>query len=486
MYRFIQQRYRSNTFLFWCLLAAAVWYGLISLVNHYCFRTYSLDLGLYTNALYDYAHFQMNDSLVFKSGAENLLADHLDLYLPLLSPLSYLLGTYTLPLIQIAAVLFGGAGVYRLMQKWFPDTRISNYALLYFLFFYGIISAMAFDYHSNVVATMFIPWLFLALENRQFRRAWIFVILIVIAKENMSLWLLFVTLGLSWKYRKDKAVRMHAIGMAVFALLYFVAVIGWIMPALSNDGKYAHFYYSRLGTNSAEALLYLLSHPVDSFKLLFVNHSGETLFDYVKAEMWVFLVLSGFMLLRKPVYLFMLIPIVAQKVYNDNTGMWGIVQQYAVEFAPITAIGTFDVIGKWRGKRLQSLLSVLMVAISIGLSVRLMDQTIAYMEKARIRVYKAAHYSREFSIDRAYEVMKLIPDSAAVSAQSAFVPHLALRDSMYTFPEIGKATYILISPLDNAYPLTPERFQTISDSLVNNPNWRSVYCTKAFILLKRK
>lgn len=486
MYRFIQQQYRNNGFLFGCLLAATVWYGLISLVNHYCFRTYSLDLGLYTNALYDYAHFQLNDSIVFKAGSENLLADHLDLYLPFLAPLSYLFGTYTLPLVQIVAILFGGTGVYRLMQKWFPDTRIPRYALLYFLFFYGIISAMAFDYHSNVVAAMFVPRLFLAMENRHFKRAWIFVILIVIAKENMSLWLLFVTAGLGWKYRKDKMVRMHTVGMAAFALLYFVAVIGWIMPAMSNDGKYAHFYYSRLGNNGVEALLYLLSHPVEAFKLLFVNHSGEPMFDYVKTEMWVFLALGGFLLIRKPVYLFMLIPVVAQKVYNDNTGMWGVVQQYAVEFAPILAIGTFDVIGTWKGRRLQSVLSVLMVAISVGLSFRLMDYTIAYTEKARVRVYKAAHYNREFPIDRAYEVMNLIPGSAVVSAQSAFVPHLALRDSIYTFPEIGKATYILISPLDNPYPLSRERFQTISDSLVNNSNWRSVYCTKAFILLKRK
>ena len=40
----------------------ALVYGLIAFVNHYCFRTFGLDLGVYTNALYDYAHGQWNDA----------------------------------------------------------------------------------------------------------------------------------------------------------------------------------------------------------------------------------------------------------------------------------------------------------------------------------------------------------------------------------------------------------------------------------------
>ncbi len=80
-------------------------YSLISLVNHYCFRTYALDLGAYTNALYDYIHLQWNDSSVFKEVPENLLSDHFDLYLILFSPFIYLFKTYTLLIIQIISVL---------------------------------------------------------------------------------------------------------------------------------------------------------------------------------------------------------------------------------------------------------------------------------------------------------------------------------------------------------------------------------------------
>jgi len=99
-------------------------YALISLVNHYTFRTYALDLGLYTNALYDYAHLQWNDSTVFKEVAVNLLSDHFDLYLIIFSPFGFIFQTYTLLIIQIIFVLIGGIGVYQYLMFTNNNSRL--------------------------------------------------------------------------------------------------------------------------------------------------------------------------------------------------------------------------------------------------------------------------------------------------------------------------------------------------------------------------
>lgn len=77
-------------------LAFPIVYSLIVFYNHHCFRTFALDLGVYTNALYDYSHLQWNDAGVFKTEARNLLSDHLDLSLILIAPFSLLFGQYTL------------------------------------------------------------------------------------------------------------------------------------------------------------------------------------------------------------------------------------------------------------------------------------------------------------------------------------------------------------------------------------------------------
>ena len=141
------------------LTAAAVLYALISLVNHYLFKTYALDLGLYTHALYDYANFRMADCSLFRPQAQNLFSDHFDLYLPLLSPLVYVFGSYTLLLVQIVAALLGGWGVYKLISLYTDDGLMPVLAASVFFVSFGVIHAIAFDFLSNVLTSMMWPWL---------------------------------------------------------------------------------------------------------------------------------------------------------------------------------------------------------------------------------------------------------------------------------------------------------------------------------------
>jgi uncharacterized membrane protein len=69
--------------------AFAVIYAAISWVNHYLFRTYAFDLGLYNHTIYDYFHFRFNDSLLIEPihRQRNQLGDHFDLMLMLVAPL---------------------------------------------------------------------------------------------------------------------------------------------------------------------------------------------------------------------------------------------------------------------------------------------------------------------------------------------------------------------------------------------------------------
>jgi hypothetical protein len=117
----------------------ALVYGLIAFVNHYCFRTFALDLGVYTNALYDYAHGKWNDATLFKEQPRNLLSDHLDFTLIFLGPISHLLGQYTLQFAQICFVLLGGLGIYKfLLEKNVNSTLAFIGALHFFFVFWDI------------------------------------------------------------------------------------------------------------------------------------------------------------------------------------------------------------------------------------------------------------------------------------------------------------------------------------------------------------
>ena len=135
-------KYKINNYLILTIIIFGLLYSLISLVNHYNFRTYALDLGAYTNAMYDYIHFQWNDSTVFNEIKENLLADHFDLYLIIFSPLSLIFKTYTLLIVQIFMILFGGIGVYRYFSISKSKYNVALLATIYFYMFFGVFSAV--------------------------------------------------------------------------------------------------------------------------------------------------------------------------------------------------------------------------------------------------------------------------------------------------------------------------------------------------------
>lgn len=483
----IREKLSRDRFLWISLSIFAVLYALVSLVNHYCFRTYTLDLGLYTNALYDYSHFQWNDSTVFKEVPENLLADHFDLYLVIFSPLSWIFGSYTLLIVQIAAVLFGGVGIYRYFGIQDVSGRTSKAALIFFLLFFGIFSALSFDYHSNVVAAMLVPWFFYAFRKRNFRVALLWLLAILISKENMSLWTAFIVLGLLCESFRNKEARSFLLLCFGISVGWFLLVTGWIMPALAASGRYAHFDYAVLGKNAGEAIRHLLEHPLDSLKVLFTNHNEKEHGDWVKVEFHVIiLVAGGWLLLRKPQYLLMLVPLYFQKLFHDDVAMWGIDQQYAIEFAPILTIGAFNAILSADKLRARKILTILVLLGGLISTVRVMDHTIAYTQKARIRIYKKAHYEREFNISVVYKKLGLIPENAVVSAQSALLPHLAWRDQIYQFPIVKNAAFLVYSPKDNPYPLDTIEFKKQIDSIWQTGRWQIRVENPELVILQRK
>ena len=430
------------------ITVAGVLYCLISLVNHYLFKTYALDLGFYTHIMYDYAHFRIDDYFIFSRAPRCVLSDHFDLYLMLLSPLIYVFGSYTLLIVQIAGVLLGGWGVYKLITLYTDDDLLPVFAMAAFYFSFGIIHALAFDYHSNVLTAMMLPWLLYFLKQRCFGLTSLFVVLFVIGKENMSLWLFFIAIALMWDYRKDKKALWHLAAYAVFALAYFFIINMVVMPALGGSGggfsRYAH-----LGDNYLDIAHNLLSHPGEALKLLYVNTSGLSRYDGVKEEFYLCALTTGMLLtLLKPNYLIMLIPLVAQKMLAVDGTFWGISLQYSVEFMPVLVISSFMVIAKLKKRVWRLTLAGAMVLSVVLTTFYTIGVPKTHVWLDQLCVYQGRHYEqKKFDADYARELIRQIPDDATVCAATMFVPHLAMRDWIedFAWTTNTNAEYVLIT-----------------------------------------
>jgi uncharacterized membrane protein len=168
----------------------------------------------------------------------------------------------------------------------------------------------------------------------------------------------------------------------------------------------------------------------------------------------------------------MLLPIFFQKLFHDNFHLWGVYAQYCIEFAPVLAIGVFVVLSKLKSVKSQYLLASVILIGCLVSTVKMMDRSAIFTNKSTVRFYQSAHYVRNYDVNTVHRQLAAIPADAIVSAQSPFLPHLSLRESIYQFPTIKDAEFIVLSRLEGPYPLNEEQFREALESITLSKSWR--------------
>ena len=459
----------------WAWLIAVVAFALFSLIsfsNHILFRTYALDLGLYTNALYDYAHFRFANTSLFLPENKNLLADHFDLYLMIFSPLSWIFKSYTLLIVQAMAVIIGGFGMYFLLNENDETRPFKIWGMALFYLFFGTLAAFAYDYHSNVISAMALPFFFLMVERKAWKKAFALLVFMCLGKENVSLFLFFVSLGIFWKYFKSKESRKYILLFSGFSIVYFLFMVKWVMPTIAGEKAFVHFgKYPILGGDMTAAIKFIIIHPLEFIRLLFINHMPEDL-TYANDKIDFFEVLyiaGGWALLVRPYYLLMIIPILIQKELTNQPSTWGCLYQYSIELAPIVVLAVIEVVSKW--KMNTNLIGAILLLLTLSTSKFGFEECTKLWEKQRFIFWQEAHYKPDYDLNDVKILMNKIPAHAAVMANSAYVGQLAYRDKCYTLPFIKDSEYILISATESTYPLTVDQTNQFIDALKVDDTW---------------
>ncbi len=478
--------------LFVVFVFFSVIFCLISLVNHYQFRTYALDLGMYNQAVYSYAHFK---NAVFTLGTDGrevpFLGTHFSLITVLYSPLSYLFGSYTLLFIQIAAILFGGLAVYNYAKEHFEEnSAVPIVIVIQFFGIWGIYSALSFDYHDNVLGAMLVPWFIYFLEKRRLINSAVLLLLILMTKEVMAIWMLFIILGLMIKNRSRKEHRYirFEIPAAAFCLAYGIMIIGIIMPHIQGSENNLQFIrYSHLGNSAGEAAISILRKPQMILSLLFGNTLNDPAYNGIKTEFHLVLLLSGgiFLLLR-PAYLVMLIPVYALKFLSNDYAMWGINYQYSIEFVPIISFALVDFIAKTKHYRTGIVLALTLLTFAVNVTT-MEGRKSKWYNPANTQFYRKIHYEHDLNLKAIHSALKMIEKEAVVSASSNLAPHLAERDSLYHFPVVKNAGYIVLLTKDvTTYPLSSEEYRNSCLEYVQSGKYYTLYSENDLLILKKK
>lgn len=478
---------RKHSSAFVVATFALVLFAVVSFTNHIFFRTYALDLGLYTNALYDYAHFRFADTSLFLPENKNLLADHFDLYLMLFSPLSWVFKSYTLLVVQCLAVIVGGFGIYFLFNEEEKTRPFRVWGMVLFYLFFGTLAALAYDYHSNVISAMALPFFFLYVKRGSWLKAFVVLVFMCIGKENVSLFLFFVSLGLFWKYFNWKESRKFILFFALFSVAYFLFMVKWVMPTIAGEKDFVHFgKYPVLGGDMTAAIKFMVMHPLEFIRLLFVNHMPEDP-TYNNEKVFFYLVLfvaGGWALFVRPWYFVMILPIIIQKELTNQPSTWGCVYQYSIEFAPVVVVAVMEIVSRWKFNA--NRIGAVLIFFALSSTVYGLVERSKAWEKERFIFWQRPHFKPHYDLTDVKLLMKKIPSDAAVMANSAYVGQLAYRDKCYTLPFVKDAEFILISSTESTYPLSVDQTNEFIQAIQADSAWNLLEQRGHVFLFQRK
>ncbi len=464
----------------------------MGILNHYFFRTATHDYGNYNFAFWDYSHFKLSTIPTFRG---NFLQDHFSLTLMYFVPVYWLLNwltqTYTLIIIQCALIVIAVWYSYKIVKLRSENIWLGTGIMLFYFLLLGRYTAFSADVNLAIISSCFIPVFLYYFFTKKYFLSFIILFLSLFSRENIPLWFIFIFAVLIIDQRKNqKAVLIATAGM-VISVLYFILLFKVFIPSVETEGiSYSLFNYSALGATPGEALAYILRHPIDAIKLFFVNHKNNPTYDYVKAEFyWVYLISGGLVLFFRPKYLIWFIPIVAQKVLNDNPTRWGIASYYSVEVVTLLPLSVFLAIASFKTSWLQKTVIIMvcvgtlfMTIVKLEPSNRRIPWT---LNTSKEKVYSKAFYTTPYHIKEVNKLIKIIPANARVSASNYILPHLAQRKSIYYFPNIKDAEYIVFSVFDNHYLLTHMQNENERNKYFSDTNWKLVGSSFPVFLFKK-
>jgi uncharacterized membrane protein len=329
----------------WSLAALGPWllalglttvYLLIALARYERFAPTSWDLGLFTEAVKQYAHFHAPIDDARAPGYE-ILGEHFSPVIALLGPI-FLLFPTPITLLVAQAVLFA-VGAVPLVRLGVERIGVgAGYALgaAYGLSF-GLAEAIDADFHEIAFAVPIISYALCSLVRGNYRRAALVSLVLLFVKEDLGITVVLpIGIALILWGRTLLGMLTAAAGTAGTLLAVY-----WIIPSLNATHTYE--YWNKGGC--ADPTQPGGAKPISCLVGQGLQNAGG------KLEL-VFLLLSitAFVALRSPLVLFAL-PNLGSRFITTNNTFWGTTWHYNAILMPVLFVAAADGIIRARAAR---------------------------------------------------------------------------------------------------------------------------------------
>lgn len=439
---------------------------------------------MFNHALYQITELQWPMfSLSVDGTVVPYFADHFSPIIYLFAPIYALFGASTLLYIQVLSLIVFAYYLRKIAIHYSLPPIVAIMAPLLPLSCWAVFAAVGFDFHTNVFAAMMIsPVIYYTLKEKLVPLT-IFTLLILLCKENMSLWLFFILTGMWFQCKTEllAKTRRYLLFIAGFSIVYFVLVTSWWMPSLHPTGTNIQLN-KYIGSNGglSGVIGHCISHPIDTLGLLIYTPEGNISLDKLSFIAF-FLASGGLLWFIHPILIWMTLPIAAQKFLSMNGGPWGIEAQYSIEIVPMIGWGLILFLRNY-----STHFSVTFIALSVYASLHFTYSNF-FLIQPRVNFFHEDFSKSRFNIKELNDLMTQIPEEASVSCVSIFAPRLSDRDKIYHFPNINDATYlVLLKGNLSTYPLNKEQYQAEITRLKADSTWNAWAYTTDAVVFKRK
>lgn len=392
--------------------------------------TSTLDLGLFENLMWNTLHGAHGIALQTR-----YFATHAELVLYALLPF-YALVPRAETLLVIQSALVGGSMIplYLLGRRWLQSSWQACVLTAAFAFYPAVHGPTFYDFHFLTLSVFFVLWGAWFVVTRRWVWFWLAVVVAMACREDVSLGLMGVGLGLActeWR-------RRTGIALLLLAAAWFVS-IKFLWMTTFGDQSFAE-HYARLvapGEGGFTGILRtLLSNPL---------YVLATMMNEEKLVLALHLLVPlAFLPVRQSRTAFLLFPgVVVVGLSTSRSALNQIAFQYTSHFTPYLFVSvTAALAALARNKRLAAL-----GAVCIGTAI-----AASQFGAVRWNHYTAGFQQFDFAwtvedqtrLQDLGELVAMIPQRASVSAGEHEGPHVARRAVLLSLKErVDGADYVL-------------------------------------------
>lgn len=407
----------------------------LSLARHDAYLTNAFDMGIHDQSLYNVLHSGYMRTTLYGPYAIDYIGDHFSPTLFLLVPF-YALHQDARTLLVLQS-LFLAAGAVPLFLLARLKTRSEGLALALvaaYLLHPALHGTNLDDFHQIALVVVFLLAAFYFLELGRDAPFLLALALALLVKEEVALTV--VAIG-AYAFLAKGRRRLGA-ALVAGGVIYFALVIGWVMPALGGtpqiDKRFGGFMAE--GTRGAAGVAWtLISNPLYTAVHIFGNP------DKVRYLLQMLLPLALTPFLAPASTWLVALPALAIVTLTTEPAQYDIAYHYSAHLLPAVfylAVLGLARLGKSPRAKMAAAAPILVVAILVAAT------SMSYLYGHLLPRPGSAWPQRDahdLVVDR---FVAQVPREASVSTLGGIAPHLTARQTIYLFPDVADAEYLLL------------------------------------------